>query len=80
MGCLEFFFEGKEEVSFLCFGLLSIQDYFLASPNWFCFFLAWYKMQLYKQGRNIRENLDATSAMVGKICPLVRIGLRYLKI
>jgi hypothetical protein len=37
------------------------------------------------QGRNHGENLDATSAMVGRICPLtpaplVGIGLMYLKI
>ena len=26
------------------------------------------------QGRNLRENLDATYAMVGKICPRVKIS------
>ena len=35
----------------------------------------------YLQGRNHGENLGSTSAMVGRICPLlVGIGLRYLKI
>ena len=32
------------------------------------------------QGRNHGENLGVTVPMVGSICPLVGIGLRYLKI
>ena len=40
----------------------------------------WYWNNNNNQGRNRRENLDATSAMVGRICPLVGIGLSYLKI
>jgi hypothetical protein len=63
---------------FVCFSVIPEAKLYIPSTLNIELIL-WHTHPYLLQGRHHRENLVATSAMVGRISPLVRIGLRYLK-